>query len=321
MFSRWGAFVYRRRRLVAILAIVVAVGIGAFASQASSRLSSGGWLDPNSESAHVADTLASDFGAGRSTIVVLYRTTTAAQATSPEFQGAIATSLTAVKADPNVAGIVGYAETGDHRFISTANDAAYVVVELNATDEESVALVDPIRAAIAPPAGLHVPADRLRADHPGLGRPLGEGPPARRSGEPAVRRPHPHLRLRLDHRRRHAPSRRRLRDPDHARAHLLRERPDHDERLRPQHRDDARAGPLDRLQPLHRQPLPRGAAAGSDRRARPSRRRSRRAARPSRSPASRSPSACPASSSSRPRRCGASASPVPSSCSRPCSSP
>jgi RND superfamily putative drug exporter len=55
--------------------------------------------------------------------------------------------------DPRVTGVVGYAETGDTRFISDAGDAAYVVIELDLTDEASVAAVDDIRAAIAPPAG------------------------------------------------------------------------------------------------------------------------------------------------------------------------
>ena len=50
--------------------------------------------------------------------------------------------------------MVGYAETGDSRFISTAGDAAYVVIELNVTDEASVDVVDRIRAAIVPPAGF-----------------------------------------------------------------------------------------------------------------------------------------------------------------------
>ncbi len=62
-------------------------------------------------------------------------------------------SLAGLQGDPRVTGTVGYAETGDSRFISTAGDAAYVVVELDMTDEESVAAVDDIRAAIAPPAG------------------------------------------------------------------------------------------------------------------------------------------------------------------------
>ena len=36
-------------------------------------------------------------------------------------------------------GVVGYAETGDPRFISNAGDAAYVVIQLDLTDEDSVA--------------------------------------------------------------------------------------------------------------------------------------------------------------------------------------
>jgi hypothetical protein len=51
MFSRWGAFVYRFRRPVAVIAVVIAVASTVLASQASSVLSAGGWLDANSESA------------------------------------------------------------------------------------------------------------------------------------------------------------------------------------------------------------------------------------------------------------------------------
>jgi RND superfamily putative drug exporter len=153
MFSRWGAFVYRHRRPVVLVAIVVAVVLGAFATRASSGLSSGGWLDPNSESARVADHMATDFGAGRSSIVVLFRSTTNRDAASTGFQDAIATSLAGLRGDPDVSGIVGYAQTQDRRFITAAGDAAYAVVQLTATDEESVALVDGIQARIVPPPG------------------------------------------------------------------------------------------------------------------------------------------------------------------------
>lgn len=156
MFSRWGAFVYRFRRPVALLTIALAVGLSLFAVQASSRLSSGGWLDSASESARVSDRLAADFGAGRSSIIVLFSSTATADATAPGFQAAIAASLAPLRSDPRVTGIVGYAETGDRRFISTRGDRAYVVVELEATDEQSVDLVEPIRAEIRPPAGYSV---------------------------------------------------------------------------------------------------------------------------------------------------------------------
>jgi RND superfamily putative drug exporter len=154
MFSRWGAFVYRFRKPVALIAILIALASTTLASQASSALSAGGWLDANSESAAVSARLDKEFGAGKSSIIVLFRSDTpGADATSAAFQGAIASSLARLETEPHVTGVVGYAETGDTRFISTAGDAAYVVVQLDATDEESVDLVNPVREAIQQPAG------------------------------------------------------------------------------------------------------------------------------------------------------------------------
>ncbi len=154
MFSRWGAFVYRFRRVVALVAVVVALGGAALATQTSSALSSGGWLDTTSESADVAARLDTEFGAGKSAVIAVFRSTVpAAHATSPDFQGAIASAVAGLSSDARVTGVVGFAETGDPRFISTAGDAAYVVIQLDLTDEASVAAVDDIRAAIAPPAG------------------------------------------------------------------------------------------------------------------------------------------------------------------------
>ena len=154
MFTRWGALVYRFRRPVALLAVVLAIAAGSLATQTSSALSSGGWLDATSESADVAARLDTEFGAGKSALIALFRSDVpGADATSPAFQDAIATAVRGLGNDQRITGVVGYAETGDRRFIGDAGDAAYVVIELDLTDEASVAAVDDIRAAIAPPAG------------------------------------------------------------------------------------------------------------------------------------------------------------------------
>ena len=154
MFSRWGAFVYRFRRPIVVLTVVLAIASAMLATQTSSALSAGGWLDADSESAAVSARLDTEFGAGKSSVIALFRSTTpGADATSAEFQGAIATATAGLVTTPHVSGIVGYAETSDPRFISTAGDAAYIVIELDLTDEESVEVVDDIRAAIVPPAG------------------------------------------------------------------------------------------------------------------------------------------------------------------------
>ncbi len=157
MFHRWGAFVYRQRRIVALVTFVIAIVAIPFASRVSGELSSGGWLDPSSESSQVSTRLATEFGSGRSSVLVLFRSTTpGASATGAPFQAAVAEALAPLRTDPHVATVVGYAETGDSRFISTAGDAAYVVVSLNSTDEESVAFWPDLRAKLVAPAGFTV---------------------------------------------------------------------------------------------------------------------------------------------------------------------
>ena len=151
MFSRWGAFVYRHRRIVLVFALVVGVAAGSAAGRAASVLSAGGWLDPDSESAAVADRLADEFGAGRGALIALFQGPDEADARSPEFQAAIAASLADLADDPDVAGVIGYAETGDPRFVSTDGSAAYVVVDLEVSDEESVPLLERFESQLREP--------------------------------------------------------------------------------------------------------------------------------------------------------------------------
>src|SRR5437016_1325275 len=117
MFSRWGAFVYRFRRPIAVLSLLLAVGSVSFASKAAGELSSGGWLDKSSESAAVIDRLDASFSAGKSTFIALFRSSDQTAASSAAFQAAIAESVASLRSDPRVVGIVGFAETGDRRFI------------------------------------------------------------------------------------------------------------------------------------------------------------------------------------------------------------
>jgi RND superfamily putative drug exporter len=157
VFSRWGAFVYRRRRWVVGLALLLAAGFGSLATDTSSHLSSGGWLDPTSESAQVSDRLERDFGAGRAAFVALFRSSDPnADATSAAFQSAISTALGPVLKVSGVTGVTGYAETRDARFISVNGRAAYVLIDLGVAEDQSIAVVDPIQAALAPPSGYTV---------------------------------------------------------------------------------------------------------------------------------------------------------------------
>ena len=177
MFSRWGAFVYRHRRIVLILAIALGLGATTLAGKASAELSAGGWLDPNSESQAVADRLARDFGGGRGTLIPIFAGAPGTDATAPAFQATIADSLRDLEADPSVDSVIGYAQTGDKRFISEDGESAYVVVALNVTDEESVPAARPVRERAPPAHRRHAsPARRVRAADPRLRRAVGTGP-------------------------------------------------------------------------------------------------------------------------------------------------
>ncbi len=157
MFSRWGAFVYRRRRIFLIVTIAIAAGALPLAAGTSAQLSSGGWLDKNSESAKVSQRLEAEFGGGQSAFLALFRAdASGADARGADFQAAIATTLAGLSTDSRVGAITGYAQTRDDRFVSVAGDATYVVIGLNMTDDESLAAVDGIQGLLTPPTGYEV---------------------------------------------------------------------------------------------------------------------------------------------------------------------
>jgi RND superfamily putative drug exporter len=153
VFSRWGAFVYRFRRPIALLTVLVAIGGALLGSRVTDSLTSGGWTDPKSESSAVSTRLASDFGAGRGSIVALFEGDAATDARSVAFQQMIASSLARLAADPLADGVIGYAQTRDDRFVSVDGHSAYVVVRLTITDEQSANEMKRIRALIDQPTG------------------------------------------------------------------------------------------------------------------------------------------------------------------------
>jgi putative drug exporter of the RND superfamily len=155
LFSAWGRFVYRHRRPALVLSVLVALAFGAFASQATSVLSSGGWLLTNSESGQVADRLANEFDRGRSSLIALFRVTDGRDAASPEVQDQLADAVSALRADSRVHAVVTYRDAGnDPRFLSRDGKATYALVLLEATDEQSIDQVESLRAEFRPEPGL-----------------------------------------------------------------------------------------------------------------------------------------------------------------------
>ncbi len=148
---------------MALVAVAVALASFAFAGRASSALSTGGWYDPNSQSQQVAQRLAADFGQGGSSLVVLFQAPGRIDAASPAYQSQIAAALSRLTTDPRVASVVGYAQTGSSRFISTDGSASWVLVNLTLGSDAAINAVDELRSEIATPAGFQV---QLTGDAP-----------------------------------------------------------------------------------------------------------------------------------------------------------
>ena len=154
MFSAWGAFVYRFRRPILVIAVLFAIASASLASQVTGALSAGGWTDPDSESAAVTDRLTQDFGAGGGAIIAVFQGKAGDDARSEAFQQTIAGSLDRLVADDRVDAAIGWAETQDDRFISTDGTSAYVVVRLAITDEAAVDQMPELRALVDYPTDV-----------------------------------------------------------------------------------------------------------------------------------------------------------------------
>lgn len=156
LFLRWGILIYRLRRFMTFGAILTALLAIPLASGLSARLTSGGWLDPTSQSAAVNDRLADQYGGGRSVLLVVARDDTQSDASSAAFQQRFAAALAPMQSDSRVKETVGYAQTGDKRFISTDGHSALAIVELGVTDEQSVQAYQDLRPLVQPANGLHL---------------------------------------------------------------------------------------------------------------------------------------------------------------------
>ena len=127
---RWGAFVYRFRRPIVVLAVVIARRLDRRSPRRSTgALSAGGWTDPELASRRPShDRLADEFGAGGGSIVAVFRGEAGADARSDEFQAAIAGVARPPRRGRPRRRHHRLGGDQDDRFISTDGTAAYVVV-------------------------------------------------------------------------------------------------------------------------------------------------------------------------------------------------
>src|SRR5580700_4996420 len=96
MFERWGRTAYQRRRLILVIALLVA-GLGAVwgTSIFAKVQTAGGFNAPNSQSQHEANLATQTFGRDAGDVVVLYSSKTLTAA-SPAFRSAVTSTLAAL---------------------------------------------------------------------------------------------------------------------------------------------------------------------------------------------------------------------------------
>ena len=129
IFGRWGRTAYRRRRLILVIALLVAALGALWGTSIFAKVQTAGGFDaPNSQSQHEAALAANTFGRDAGDVVVLYSSKTLSTA-SPAFGSAVTSTLAALP-HSKVASYATYWSTGSRQFVSASGHQTYAVLEL-----------------------------------------------------------------------------------------------------------------------------------------------------------------------------------------------
>src|SRR6204780_5344030 len=151
IFERWGRTAYRRRRLILVVALLLA-GIGARRGTTifSTVQTAGGFDAPNSQSQHEASLATQAFGRDAGDVVVLYSSKTLTTA-DPAFRSAVTSTLAALP-HTKVAAYASYWSTGSRQFVSASGHQTYAVIELaGSTDTARQDSYDAIKTQLGAP--------------------------------------------------------------------------------------------------------------------------------------------------------------------------
>jgi uncharacterized membrane protein YdfJ with MMPL/SSD domain len=164
MFETWGRMIYRRRRLVLALALVVVAFAGVWGTGVFGSLqSAGGFNAPDSQSQHASDLASAAFGRDAADVVVLYRSAGLTVA-DPAYRAAVTRTLGALPRS-KVISAATFWSTGSRQFVSASGRETYAVLELaGGSDAARIKSFDAIRGRLAAPglteqAGGQVPAE------------------------------------------------------------------------------------------------------------------------------------------------------------------
>jgi trehalose monomycolate/heme transporter len=151
VFERWGHTAFRRRRLILLIAVLVAVLGGVWGTTIFAKVQTAGGFDaPNSASQHEANLATQSFGRDAGDVVVLY-TSAHLTTASPAFRSAVTSTLTALP-HSKVAAYASYWSTGSRQFVSASGHQTYAVIELaGSTDTARQDSYDAIKTQLGAP--------------------------------------------------------------------------------------------------------------------------------------------------------------------------
>src|SRR5580698_8414536 len=164
MFESWGRIVYRRRRLVIIITLVIVAFAGVWGTGVFGSLQSAGGFDtPNSQSQRSSDLAAAAFGRDAGDVVVLYQSATRTVA-DPAYRAAVTRTLGALPGS-RIESVATYWSTGSRQFVSASGRETYAVIELaGGSDAARIKSFDAISGQLAAPglterAGGEIPTE------------------------------------------------------------------------------------------------------------------------------------------------------------------
>jgi len=164
MFETWGRTIYRRRRLVLVLTLIVVAFAGVWGTGVFGSLqSAGGFNAPNSQSQHASDLASAAFGRDTADVVVLYKSGSMTVA-DPAYRAAVTRTLGALP-HSRVTSAATFWSTGSRQFVSASGRETYAVLELTgASDAARIKSFDAIRGRLAAPgltehAGGQIPSE------------------------------------------------------------------------------------------------------------------------------------------------------------------
>src|SRR5580704_3084662 len=164
MFERWGRILFRRRRLVLVIAAFGIVAAAAWGSGVFGSLqSAGGFAPPDSQSQREAAQASRAFGRDSGDVVLVY-TSKNQTVHSAAYRSAVTSSLARLPRG-RVTAVQTYWSTGAPRFASSDGRVTYAVLELTgATDTARIASFNAIKGDLAAPgltvrAGGQVPTE------------------------------------------------------------------------------------------------------------------------------------------------------------------